>query len=1150
MNRVPTSPMTPPTSPRTAILATLALGLLGTIPGPAARGQAGGGPLDFTRPQLSLVTGGHHAPIRAMVFTPDGRQLLSAGLDRVVLVWDILQDPPVVVRTIRPPIYRGTRGIIYALALSPPDANGQSILAVGGLGASTTGGNILLYRYPGVENRPTGEILGELADDPAGVAGHSNSIMALAFSPDGSRLASASNDGTMRIWDMAANRLLATAPATQQPNGGPYPLLTIAYPTADRVVTGGNEGALRVWDVGGLAPGAEPRLVAERPYPTFEDKNNVEEHDPWMLTLGIARRGETFSIFTGYESGQLVRYDGLDNPEPHRVLGPIRSAGRPNVGPLESLAVRDDGKGIAFTQMRQGIFRNQLERPTLDTDTYLLDTDSEKPKSLISWDNIVYSYAFSPQDRYLAAAGGNDHSILLFDLQKGGPPRALKGRGSCILNVGWGPDGTVVGFGSDPKNKSPYRAFDLARRTAADPIPAGALRGEIKTWNNWKIQPDGPWILDLIDPAGKKHRIELNRQTERRWMSYSFLPPVAGIHGPVLAVGHEAGISILALDPRADTPRRLHLLAGHNGFVYTLAPSPDGRYLASGSSDQTVRIWSLLDIDKPVAFGAEFGSDAEGHVVVRQVTPRGAADLAGLRVGDRVREFAIGTKFVDFETFRKSADTIEPDRNLQLAIERGNPEFQTNIGTTKRDSPLLSLFMPDDKQWIAWSQEGYYDTSIEGDARHLGWHRNGSTTTEPTEFHLAEVFEKPLRRKDMLDWTFRNARRPPLPAASLLETEAPPMVRFVEPAGAVGETLRVAAAPVRITVAVERQGRDHPARIEFFRGSQSIPIADGQLDPEADEQRRSVDLDLTPGFQFVTVKATNASGRSATEKIPLYYDAPVPPKDRRLFVLSFGPPGFAARAVPPIKFAANDAREVANFLEQPGGQARFADRQKLVHIRQDDTTAAAMMASLDQLIALKNQQKLERGDTVLIELESHFLADAKNKARYILGSDSQIGAKVQGAVGVDDVTNRLGELTDYGCRVMLLMDLRHKETRKEWLGDRALDEWVRDLRRAQVIVFVASDLGPSERLNKGGAFAEGILQSLKDRGIRERTGPISLVEFARNVIDRVQDTTGRRQMPFCSIPETFDPRSPILDPLPPEPPAGARELAQKSTGGD
>src|SRR5437899_1702202 len=68
-------------------------------------------------PQLMLDTGGHMALLRDLAFTPDGKQLISAGDDKVIRVWDWQAGK--IIRTIRGQVGPGTEGSIYAMALSP-----------------------------------------------------------------------------------------------------------------------------------------------------------------------------------------------------------------------------------------------------------------------------------------------------------------------------------------------------------------------------------------------------------------------------------------------------------------------------------------------------------------------------------------------------------------------------------------------------------------------------------------------------------------------------------------------------------------------------------------------------------------------------------------------------------------------------------------------------------------------------------------------------------------------------------------------------------------------------------------------------------------------------------------------------------------------
>jgi WD40 repeat protein len=100
---------------------------------PSARGQAIMGPEDVLWPKLVLNGAGHNGPVKALLYSPDGKYLLSAGLDKVVHVWAVDGDRLRLDRTIRPPIRR-LNGVIYAVAITrDPVAQDRRLLAVAGL---------------------------------------------------------------------------------------------------------------------------------------------------------------------------------------------------------------------------------------------------------------------------------------------------------------------------------------------------------------------------------------------------------------------------------------------------------------------------------------------------------------------------------------------------------------------------------------------------------------------------------------------------------------------------------------------------------------------------------------------------------------------------------------------------------------------------------------------------------------------------------------------------------------------------------------------------------------------------------------------------------------------------------------------------------
>jgi WD40 repeat protein len=742
--------------------AWLTLAVLTAALGPwLARARAQDQLRDYHRPILVLNTGGHHAPIRALLFTPDGSQLLTGGQDKVVNVWGLSTGKPRLEATIRPPIWRGAAGEIRALALAPTvDERGQRVLAVAGFGISGRRGNIGLYHLPAAGGIGTGDHFAELVgDDPKDdpndprPSGHANSVLSLAFDPTGTYLASGSIDSTARIWDWRNRR--TTAILTGHAGG----INAIAF-TRDgtHLVTGGADGTLRLWDI--HRPQAPIATAAHPPL------NPTEPLGVQINVLAVSDDGK--SVVVGREDGCVLRYDAANLANEARIVRGGES--------IEALALSHDSKRLVTSSIRRLTRAGELPRLTCYIRLHRFP-DGATLRELPPFDSLAYACGFSPNDKVLAIAGGDRQSIRL--MTNWDAPAAatveVQSQGRSIWDVGLRTDGgrLAVGYSFDPNQnlmygprgpavRPRYHGMNLPSREITSYDPADLNRGMIE-YAGWTIRPVNPFQLEIVHaaPPQRTFQVTLDEVKDRRWKSYSFIPPGPDHPQPTVAVGCESGVWFY----RLDNGRPTRLYAGHSGPVYCLAPSKDGRWLATGSSDQTVGLWTLAGCDTPPILGATFERGPDG-LLVTAVEPFGFAEAMGLKKGDVAVKFGLARKEANADDFLAHYEEQLPNSTIELIVRRkvepppGQGQGQAlappaaaneliGLYTSRRNSPALSLFVAEDREWVLWMPSGYYDTSIAGDTKFLGWHMNRGTLLEPKPSDYLEIikFEKQLRMR-------------------------------------------------------------------------------------------------------------------------------------------------------------------------------------------------------------------------------------------------------------------------------------------------------------------------------------------------------------------------------------------------------------------
>jgi serine/threonine protein kinase len=155
----------------------------------------------------------------ALAFAPDGRHFCAGQKDGTAALWDIQAHQPI------QPLLGHDRNDIHAAAYS---ADGKRVL--------TGGGDKRAILWDAAH----GKMLRQLE-------GHTGAVRGVAFAPDGQHAATASWDGTVRIWDLHTGTVqIIVVHADEGAKDGVQAIALAA--DSQRLLTGSTDGKLRWWD--------------------------------------------------------------------------------------------------------------------------------------------------------------------------------------------------------------------------------------------------------------------------------------------------------------------------------------------------------------------------------------------------------------------------------------------------------------------------------------------------------------------------------------------------------------------------------------------------------------------------------------------------------------------------------------------------------------------------------------------------------------------------------------------------------------------------------------------------------------------------------------------------------------------------------------
>jgi WD40 repeat protein len=380
---------------------------------------------------------------------------------------------------------------------------------------------------------------------------HPASVRCAAFSPDGTRIVSGSDDRTVRIWDADSGTELRTL------KGHTRLVLSVAFsPDGTRIVSGSDDNTVRVWDADS---GTELRTL----------KGHTR------LVWSVAFSPDGTRIVSGSDDHTVRVWDADSGTKLQTLKG--------HAGSVWSVAFSPDGTRIVSGSD--------------DRTVRIWDADSgTELRTLKGHTRLVLSVAFSP-DGTRIVSGSDDRTVRVWDADSGSELRTLKGHTSSVQSVAFSPDGTRIVSGSDDNT---VRVWD-----ADSGSELRTLKGHTSSVQSVAFSPDGTRIVSgshdytvsVWDADSGTALRTLEGHTDLV-ESVAFSPD-----GTRIVSGSDDN-TVRVWD--ADSGTELRTLEEHTSWVRSVAFSPDGTRIVSGSDDNTVRVW---DADS----GTELQT-LEGHI--------------------------------------------------------------------------------------------------------------------------------------------------------------------------------------------------------------------------------------------------------------------------------------------------------------------------------------------------------------------------------------------------------------------------------------------------------------------------------------------------------------------------------------------------------
>lgn len=372
--------------------------------------------------------------------------------------------------------------------------------------------------------------------------GHIDEVNTAFFNHDGTRIVSASDDGTIRVWNTENGLELFKLDASAG-----FVTCASFSPNSEQIVAGYKDCNVRIWDV-------KTRSVIKV----------LKGHTGNILSCSYSHNGKYIVSSAGGDnairlwdaySGKILRiitgYTDVHNslsfsPDDKYI---VSAGGMDNHIRIWDLATGKEVKKMPSNSIYAVSFSNDgryiVASSSGNNNSQIWDIQTgHKVLSLQGHYDYVNHSSFCPQDKYLAS-GSSDNRIIIWDVKQGKQIRELIGHTSKVNSVSFDFNGNRLASASSDKT---IRMWDLYESTEST-----IIKGEHGYISCADINPNGDMIISSSRSNGVLHVWD-----------------------------KESG-------------KEIRTLNGHTGFVFTVAFSPNGERILSAAMDNTIRLWSAKD---------------------------------------------------------------------------------------------------------------------------------------------------------------------------------------------------------------------------------------------------------------------------------------------------------------------------------------------------------------------------------------------------------------------------------------------------------------------------------------------------------------------------------------------------------------------------